>query len=54
MSESPNEEDTYQQFIQNDFGCKAELINFLNSISTSWNEQNLFSQETGLDQNITS
>ena len=54
MGESPNEEDTYQQFIQNDFEYKDELINFYNSISTSWNEQNLFSQETGLDQNITS
>ena len=54
MGESPNGEDTYQQFIQNDFEYKAELINFYNSISTSWNEQNLFPQETGLDQNIAS
>ena len=54
MSESPNGEDTYQQFIQNDFEYKAELINFLNSISTSWNEPNSPPQETGLDPNIAS
>ena len=40
MGESPHGEDTYQQFIQNDFEYKAELINFYNSISTSCNEQN--------------
>ena len=54
MSESPNEEDTYQHFIQNNFEYKAELINFLNSISTSWNEPNSPPQETGLDKNIAS
>ena len=54
MSESPNEEDTYQHFIQNNFEYKAELINFLNSISTSWNEPNSPPQETGLDPNIAS
>ena len=54
MSESRNEEDTFQQLIQDNCECNAEIINFLNSISTPRNEPNSFSQETGLDPNIAS